>query len=138
MFLEASWFAALAGIVAAFVAINVVYGAIYFVVGGIANARDGSFFDTFVFSVQTLATIGYGAMAPSTATAHLVVVSESIVGLLVTALSTGLVFAKFTRSPAMVVFTKCAVISPMNGRRRCTSALATSAAPSSPRRRHGC
>jgi inward rectifier potassium channel len=115
VFLEASWSAALAGIVVAFVAINVVYGSIYFVAGGIANARDGSFFDTFVFSVQTLATIGYGAMAPSTTTAHLVVVSEAIVGLLVTALSTGLVFAKFSRSPAMVVFTKVAVISPMNG-----------------------
>ena len=58
----------------------------------------------FFFSVQTMGTIGYGAIYPESFAANCVVVAESIVGLIVTALSTGLVFAKFSRPTARVVF----------------------------------
>ncbi len=115
VFLRASWAQALGGIVVAFLAINVVYGGLYMLTDGIAHARKGSFFDAFAFSVETLATIGYGAMAPQSVAAHLLVVSEAVVGLLATAVSTGLVFAKFTLSPALVVFSSKVTISPMNG-----------------------
>jgi inward rectifier potassium channel len=65
--------------------------------------------------VQTMGTIGYGAMYPDTRVANVLVVGESLVGLLLTALATGLVFAKFSLSRARVVFTRTAVIAPMNG-----------------------
>jgi inward rectifier potassium channel len=85
------------------------------VIGGVAHARDGSFLDAFFFSVQTIGTIGYGAMYPESTAAEAMVVLESTVGLILTALATGMVFAKFSRSTARIVFTEKAVISPMNG-----------------------
>ena len=115
LFLRATWPQALGGIVAAFLTINLLYGALYLVAGGVANARPGSFFDAFIFSVQTIATIGYGSMVPTTAVTNLIVVSEAVVGLLLTAISTGLVFAKFTLRRPMIDFAKHSVIAPMNG-----------------------
>jgi inward rectifier potassium channel len=115
VFLRVTWPRALGGVVGAFLAINCVYGVIYMVVGGVTNARPGSFFDAFVFSVQTMATIGYGNMSPETVPAHLLVVTEAVCGLLFTAVTTGLVFAKFTLSPAMIAFARSVTISPMNG-----------------------
>jgi inward rectifier potassium channel len=114
-FLQAKWSVALGAIIATFLAINTLYGALYFATGSVANARPDSFFDAFMFSVQTLATIGYGMMVPQTVLANVFVASEAVVGLLLTAISTGLVFAKFTLSPAMIDFAHQAVITPMNG-----------------------
>jgi inward rectifier potassium channel len=114
-FLEVHWSVALGAIVAAFLAINLVYGTLYFLIGGIVNARPGSFLDAFMFSVETAATIGYGNMVPQSTAANLLVATEAIVGLLMTAVTTGLVFAKFTLSPAMIDFARNVVIAPMNG-----------------------
>jgi inward rectifier potassium channel len=62
-----------------------------------------------------MGTIGYGAMYPTSTAANLLVVFESIVSLVVTALATGLVFAKFSRPSARIMFSKQVVISQMNG-----------------------
>src|SRR5689334_17684479 len=59
------WTATLAVIAGAFLALNALFAAGYVAVGGVANARPGSFADAFFFSVQTMGTIGYGAMFPS-------------------------------------------------------------------------
>lgn len=77
---------------------------------GLANAQPGSFIDAFAFSVQTFATIGYGAMYPRTLYTNLVVTFEVLVGLLVIALTTGLAFAKFAKPSARVLFSNFAVI----------------------------
>jgi inward rectifier potassium channel len=104
------------GILAAiFLAANALFALGFLVTGGIANARDGSFADAFFFSVQTMGTIGYGAMYPRGPGANVLVVGEAIVGLALTALATGLVFSKFSRSTARMAFTREAVISPVNG-----------------------
>lgn len=95
----------------AYVGANALFACIYLVVGGLANARTGGFAEAFFFSVQTMGTIGYGAIYPETFAANCVVVAESIVGLIVTALATGLVFAKFSRPTARVVFMRKATIS---------------------------
>ena len=116
LFLRATWFRALTGIVIAYLSINVIFGAVYLVIGGIANMHEGSFFDAFVFSVQTIATIGYGSMAPTTTAANVVVIMEAVVGLLSTAVSTGLVFAKFTLASPMIRFAKHAVVQVQNGK----------------------
>jgi inward rectifier potassium channel len=81
----------------------------------VANARPGSFADAFFFSAQTIGTIGYGAMYPRSTAANTLVVAEAIAGLTLTALATGLVFSKFSRSTARMAFTREAVISPING-----------------------
>jgi inward rectifier potassium channel len=83
--------------------------------GAIANARPDSFEDAFFFSVQTMATIGYGTMAPVTRFAHLVVTIEAMVGILSVALVTGITFSKFSRPSARIVFSDKMVIAPRNG-----------------------
>jgi inward rectifier potassium channel len=113
--LRASWWATIGAISAAYLAANVLFALAYLAMGGLEHAAPGSFRDAFFFSVQTMGTIGYGAMFPRSTAANLVVVIESIASLLLTALSTGLVFAKFSRSRARFAFTRQAVISPMDG-----------------------
>jgi inward rectifier potassium channel len=115
LFLRVRWSVALAAIVVVYLSLNAVFAAAYVTLGGVANARAHSFWDAFCFSVQTMGTIGYGAMYPTTAAANTVVIAESVTSLIVTAVATGLVFAKFSRSSARVAFSRNAVIGPMNG-----------------------
>jgi len=114
-FLRVSWWWAIGWIVASYLALNALFALAYLYLGGVSNARARSFWDAFCFSVQTMGTIGYGAMYPTSVAANVVMISESVVSLLVTALATGLVFAKFSRSSARVAFSKHAVIGPMDG-----------------------
>jgi inward rectifier potassium channel len=114
--LHLPWTVTFAVIAAAYLTVNAVFAAVYLAVGGVAHAASGSFVDAFFFSVQTMGTIGYGAMFPESRAANVVVVTESLVGLVLTALATGLVFAKFSRPTARLVFSRHAVISPVNGR----------------------
>jgi inward rectifier potassium channel len=113
--LRMPWPATVASIAIGFLAANALFAVGFLLTGGIANARPGSFADAFFFSIQTMGTIGYGAMHPQSLGANLLVVGEAITGLTITALATGLVFAKFSRSTARVAFTREAVISPVNG-----------------------
>lgn len=115
LFLRAQWSAALAGIVVSYLALNAMFAAAYLATGGIANARPGSFFDAFCFSIQTMGTIGYGAMFPTGAPANLLMITESVTSLLVSAVATGLVFAKVSRSTARVAFSESAALGPMDG-----------------------
>ena len=99
-----------------FVALNLLFAAIlWFGDAAILNARPGSFWDRFYFSVQTMATIGYGFVAPSGTFANVMVVIESFVGIVVTAVTTGLVFAKFGTTTAKVLWSNVAVISRESG-----------------------
>ena len=95
--------------------VNVAFACAYLTTnGGIANARSDSFIDAFFFSVQSLSTIGYGAMYPQTLYAQILVTFEVLVGLLLVAMSTGLMFARFAQPKARVLFSKVAVICPFN------------------------
>jgi len=81
----------------------------------IEHARLESFEDAFFFSFQTMATIGYGHMLPKSTAANLVSVAQVMIGLAGTAVSTGLVFAKFARPTARVLFSDVAVITTFDG-----------------------
>ncbi len=116
IFLRMSWAASLGLIAAGFVAVNLVFAGLYYLLGGVAGA-DGSFFDALSFSVQTLATIGYGAMYPASRVATTIMILESIVSLILTALATGLVFTKFARPTTRVAFSRYAVITQHEGNR---------------------
>ena len=83
--------------------------------GSITNARPGSFEDALNFSVQTLATIGYGGMSPASRYGHVIVFIEAIVGILMVALITGITFTRFARPSARVLFSDKVVISPRDG-----------------------
>jgi inward rectifier potassium channel len=113
--LRLPWWATITAISGAFLAANAMFALAYMLVGGVEHALPGSFRDAFFFSVQTMGTIGYGAMYPGSTAANVVVVVEAIVSLLLTAMSTGIVFAKLSRSTARCAFTRHAVISPVDG-----------------------
>ncbi len=115
LFLKVRWSIAIAVIVAVYLALNAGFAGAYLAAGGVANARPGSFYDAFCFSVETMGTVGYGWMYPISAAANAIMIGESVTSLIVTAVATGLVFAKFSRSSARVVFSKYAVIGPMDG-----------------------
>lgn len=82
---------------------------------GINNAEPGSFWDAFFFSVQTMSTVGYGAMSPQSFYANVLVTVETLAGLLALAVITGLMFARFSQPTARVLFSHVAVICPLNG-----------------------
>ncbi len=115
--LRISWCSFLFGGVALYLAANAGFALFYLLQpGAIANARPGSFADAFFFSVQTIATIGYGQLVPATLYANLIVTVETATGLMFLALATGLVFARFSRPTARLLFSRVAVIGPHNGK----------------------
>ncbi len=101
-----------------YLAANAAFAFVYMLCGrgALAGSRESSllawFLQAFFFSVQTFATIGYGHITPIGVAANLVVTLESLVGLLGFALATGLLFARFSRPTAKVIFSKSAVIAP--------------------------
>jgi inward rectifier potassium channel len=110
------WWQFFALIAALYAAVNAAFAAAYFAQpGSIAQARAGSFADAFFFSVQTFATIGYGAMAPATPFANALVTLEAFAGMLAAALVTGLTFAKFARPRAQFLFSDRLVVCPRDG-----------------------
>ena len=113
--LISSWPALLLQIAGAFALANAFFALGYLLNGGIENARPGSFSDVFFFSVETMATIGYGQMAPVSLVSHILMSIEALTGLIGLALVTGLIFAKFSRPTARVRFSRVAVISKRDG-----------------------
>jgi inward rectifier potassium channel len=108
------WWRFFAYATAGWLGTNLAFAILYSIGAGcVANAV--GFEDLFYFSVQTLATIGYGAMAPATRYGHMVVVLEALVGTLGVALIVGVTFAKFARPTARVLFSEKIVCSVRNG-----------------------
>jgi len=86
--------------------------AYYAVPGCIHNARPGVFLDHFFFSIETLATVGYGVMSPANIYGHIVASTEIIFGLMSMAVITGLVFTRFSRPQSRLLFSRVAVVGP--------------------------
>ncbi len=116
--LTAGWGVFFALLAAAYVVFNLVFAVLYRLQdGSIFNAKPGSFADAFFFSVQTMATLGYGDMHPATLYANLLVTAEVLLGLTGFALATGLVFARFSRPTARIMFSRYAAVTSHDGRR---------------------
>jgi inward rectifier potassium channel len=94
--------------------VNVFFAGVYSLFPHCVDNANG-FVDNFFFSVETLATIGYGEMTPHGLTAHIIVTAEALVGIAATAMMTGLIFARFARPTAKVLFTDHMVIGQWNG-----------------------
>jgi inward rectifier potassium channel len=116
--LNAPWPLLLASFAVGYVLLNALFAVAYLAGGDdITNAHPGSFVDSFFFSVQTMATIGYGAMVPRTLYANVLVATEAFLGVVSFALATGIFFAKFSRPTARILFSRVAVVAPRDGRR---------------------
>ncbi|HMH02981.1 MAG TPA: ion channel [Candidatus Udaeobacter sp.] len=101
-----------------YVGLNLLFAALYsFQPESIAGSTGGHrFFDCFFFSVQTLATVGYGHMYPQTLYGHIVTTIEIMSGLFLLAVMTGLIFVRFSRPIARVMFSNSMVIALLNGK----------------------
>src|ERR1700751_2651388 len=96
--------------------INVVFAALYMLdAHAVAELPPGSFLHAFFFSVETLATVGYGHMYPVSFYGHLIAMFEIMVGMFGLAVITGLIFVRFSRPTARIHFSKVAVIAPFDG-----------------------
>jgi len=112
-----AWPAFFASAAALFLSLNTVFAVLYMLGDApIANAPPGSFVHLFYFSIETLATVGYGDMHPQTHWGHLVATLEIFTGMSLLAVYTGLMFARFSRPQARFQFANSAVVGLENGR----------------------
>jgi inward rectifier potassium channel len=116
LILTLSWpqFAGL--VLGVYTVLNLFFATLYLLGGRcIAELEPGSFCDHFFFSVETLATVGYGHAYPNTLYGHIVATLEIMVGLFGVAVMTGLIFVRFSRPTARIRFSNVAVVAPFNG-----------------------
>jgi inward rectifier potassium channel len=120
--LTITWPRFLAIVSVSYAAVNVLFAGAFLLCGpgalGGLGPREmgGKFLRAFFFSVETFATIGYGHVYPVGAAANWLVTIEAFIGLLFVALLTGLVFARFARPTAAVMFSDIAVVAPYQGK----------------------
>lgn len=101
-----------------FIGLNLLFAVAYALcgpgaIGGPNAATFGSLLlESFFLSVQTLATVGYGHLAPASTAANIIATIEMFFGLLMVAIFTGLVFARFSRPQARLIFSQNAVVAP--------------------------
>jgi inward rectifier potassium channel len=106
-------------IVAVYFAINLVFATAYYAIGPAAigieaasRCSSNDFWNCFFFSAQTLTTVGYGRLSPHTVPANIVSALESLLGLLLFALITGLSYARFSRPKGSILFSSKALFTP--------------------------
>ncbi len=120
--LTISWPRFLGIVTMVYLGMNALFACLYLLcgpdgLGGLGvEQMGGVFLRAFFFSVETFATIGYGNIFPATAIANWIMTLEAIVGILSVALLTGLVFARFARPTAALLFSDRAVIAPYQGK----------------------
>jgi inward rectifier potassium channel len=113
--LSVSWVVFFGVAAGAFIVINLVFAAMYLLSGpdALSSAAPlGQFEKALFFSVETLSTIGYGHIAPNTLAAHWLSTVQAFFGLLSVAVLTGLVFAKFSKPAARILFSQHALVAP--------------------------
>jgi inward rectifier potassium channel len=116
-FMTVSWTRLFATIAVFFLVFDLLFGCLFRLVPGcIANLNPPGFLGDFFFSVETLATVGYGDMHPQTLYGHVVAMLEIFVGLMMLAIITGIMFARFSRPRARFLFARSAVVRPIDGK----------------------
>ena len=121
-FLTMTWPRFFGFVVVGYLSANTLFALLYLacgsdsLTGAMPTTAGGAFWRAFFFSVETLATIGYGSIAPNGMPAHFVMTAESLVGLLMFALGTGILFSRFSRPTAALMFSGKAVVAPYRGK----------------------
>jgi len=115
--MTASWPSFIGGAVLVFVVFNAIFAGLYWIGDQpIANVPGGAYIDYLYFSIETLSTAGYGDMHPQTHYGHFVSAVELFTGIFSMSLMTGLIFARFSRPNARLLFADNAVISNHEGK----------------------
>ena len=120
-FIRLTWPVFFAVVLAGFLSITVVFTALYLAAGtsGLQGIPPGTPFETFLqvffFSVQTVTTVGYGSIAPRGIGVNAVASIESMLGVLGFAFSAGLLYGRFSRPNARILFSSQAIIAPYEG-----------------------
>ena len=115
--LEISWLKLLFSYVLVFLIFNTFFALLYLLVPGSLSLEDPTFLNAFFFSVQTFSTVGYGIISPVTIYGNLIVVIEIIMGLLTTAISTGIIFSRFSKPNAKILYSKNLLINQFSNER---------------------
>jgi inward rectifier potassium channel len=118
--MTASWPAFFATLALIFTLLNLFFASLYWLCSyfgdaPIANARPGAFLDYFFFSVETLATVGYGDMHPRSLCGHFIATVATFTGICSMAITAGLTFARFSQPRARLLFARNPVIGVHNG-----------------------
>src|SRR5471032_1533956 len=115
--MTASWPAFIGGAALVFIAFNAVFASFYWIGNQpISNVPGGAYIDYLYFSIETLSTAGYGDMHPDTHYGHFVATVELFTGIFSMSLMTGLIFARFSRPKARLLFAEHPVISNNEGK----------------------
>ena len=114
--LTASWPSFIAGAALVFLGFNAVFAVFYWIGDQpISNVPGGAYIDYLYFSIETLSTAGYGDMHPQTHYGHFIATVELFTGIFSMSLMTGLIFARFSRPNARLLFANNPVISTHEG-----------------------
>jgi inward rectifier potassium channel len=115
--MTASWPSFIAGAALVFVAFNAIFAVLYWIADQpISNVPGGAYIDYLYFSIETLSTAGYGDMHPQTHYGHFVAAVELFTGIFSMSLMTGVIFARFSRPNARLLFADHPVISSNEGK----------------------
>ena len=105
--LALSWPRFALAVLAVYLGLNLLFATVYLLGGNcIAEMEQGSFTSAFFFSVQTLSTVGFGHLYPATLYGDIVTTIEIVVGMFFTAVVTGLIFVRFSRPVARLIFSR--------------------------------
>jgi inward rectifier potassium channel len=115
--MTASWPAFIGGAAMVFTAFNAIFAVFYWIGDQpISNVPSSSYIDYLYFSIETLSTAGYGDMHPQTHYGHFIATVELFTGIFSMSLMTGLIFARFARPNARILFAEHPVISIHDGK----------------------
>ncbi|MCB1198895.1 MAG: ion channel [Bdellovibrionota bacterium] len=115
--LQCNWLIFMSGLALTYFAFNIFFAMLYYIGDfGISNAEP-TFWNCFVFSIQTSSTIGYGLLSPINHYTNILVTFQAALSLLFTAIATGLTFAKFSRPTSRVIFSKNILVTTFDGQR---------------------
>ena len=115
--MTASWPSFIGGAVLVFIVFNAAFAVLYWIGDQpVSNVPAGDYIDYLYFSIETLSTAGYGDMHPQTHYGHFIAAVELFTGIFSMSLMTGLIFARFSRPRARLLFARHPVITSHEGR----------------------